>query len=90
MLPLGRLLLYHVKIIRKGETTNEDLRKTYKIINHALPYSKIECHTHQHEDQDILISEYHMYKSRNVELQSRSTDTERKNIFNSLIENEHL
>ena len=43
ILPLGRLLFYHIMLIRDGVTTNEDLKHTYTIINNELPYEKLEC-----------------------------------------------
>ena len=42
ILPLLRLLIYHFQLMSKGITTNEDLKKTYKIIGNSLPFKKIE------------------------------------------------
>lgn len=33
LLPVGRLLIYHFQLIHKGITTNEEIKKTFEIIN---------------------------------------------------------
>lgn len=40
--PIARLLIYHLQLISKGLTTNESLKKTFKIINNELPFEKLE------------------------------------------------
>lgn len=42
LFPMGRLLIYHIQLISKGITTNEQIKKTYKLIENKLPYSKLE------------------------------------------------
>lgn len=42
MFPIGRLLIYHIQLITMGITTNEEIKKTYKIIGNELPFEKLE------------------------------------------------
>lgn len=40
--PMLRLLIYHFQLISKGITTNEEIKKTFKLINNELPFERLE------------------------------------------------
>lgn len=40
--PMLRLLIYHFQLISKGITTNEEIKKTFKVINNELPFERLE------------------------------------------------
>ena len=39
-IPLIRLFFYHIYLIKKGITTNEDLKNTYRLIDDNIPFAK--------------------------------------------------
>lgn len=42
LMPIGKLLFYHIQLIHMGITTNEEIKKTFTIINNELPFEKLE------------------------------------------------
>lgn len=40
--PMLRLLIYHFQLISKGITTNEEIKKTFKLISNELPFERLE------------------------------------------------
>lgn len=68
--------------MKKGVTTNEDLKKTYKIIQNRLPYDNVECSLKE-KNQYPIVSKFHYHQGR------KSSRTERMTELNSsiLVEN---
>ena len=62
--PLGRLLIYHICLIYKGITTNEEIKKTYAIIDNSLPFEHMECGIYREK----RLPKYSYRKPKNVKL----------------------
>lgn len=100
LFPIGRLFVYHLQLIRKGLTTNEQIKRTFKLINNELPFERLEYSIYR--EKRLPKFSYRLQKIKKPEAirvhmsegyhsvggQSFSQDkTERVSIFNSLIQN---